>query len=138
MDSTQWMEVAQAGATALVAAMATDAWTTVRSTAARLVGANTDERSAPELTWLEERRHVLAALPADDRAVAVAALREQVAGVLLARLIDHPERAELVERIIAATGSATPVTAVTQHATADRGGRVFQAGRDGTFLGREP
>ncbi|MEV4462717.1 hypothetical protein AB0J51_03745 [Micromonospora echinofusca] len=135
MDPSQWAELAQAGAAALVAAMATEAWTVVRGTAARLVGGS-DERDAVALEWLEKRRQDLATLPGRDRDAATDALREQVAGVLLTRLTDDPDRASLVERVVSAANAPTQPVTVTQHASATLGGRVYQAGRDATFVDR--
>ncbi|MGC5333653.1 hypothetical protein [Micromonospora sp. DT62] len=136
MDMNQWAELAQAGAGALVAAMTTEAWAAVRGTAARLVGGS-DERDAVALEWLEKRREDLTTLPGSDRDAASNALRNQVAGVLLTRLADDPNQAALVERIVSAANAPTQPMTVTQHASASLGGRVYQVGRDASFVDRQ-
>jgi hypothetical protein len=136
MDPTPWMELAHAGAAALVGAMATDIWATVRNTAARLVGGR-DDRDASALAWLEQNRQGLEQQPDGCRDGAAAVLRGQLAGLLLTRLNDNPGLASSVERIIAAVGQPESVTTISQRATATFGGRVYQAGRDVTMRDRQ-
>lgn len=131
--------LASAGGTTLVQAMATDAWSAVRGTVARILGLGDGNREAALLQRLEaSRTAVLAAEgPAGDAALTAEAARWS--GRFEALLDEHPEfRAEvdaLVDRLEGARGGPRPAMKVTQRISAL--GDAYVAGRD-QFIDRRP
>jgi hypothetical protein len=130
-------QLAQSGATAIVAAMATDAWQRIGTGIANVLGRGVPDQVAAEAAELEASREEI--LGADDEHRDLVA-REHLAqwrGSLRRLVATDPGAADelrdllatLDEELPAATGE-TP--AVVQSARADRGSTVVQAGRDVT------
>lgn len=131
MDPAQWIQLADAGAAAIVGAMATDAWNGVRAAITRMLGNGAPDRDESVGSWLEQQRQALLIAPSPDQARAAAALRAHVADLLLQRLTEEPQVAERLASLVTEFGDHRP-GAVIQQATAAFGGQVNQAGRDVT------
>lgn len=128
MDPSQWMQLADAGAAAIIGAMATDAWHGVRATIARLFEGSAD-RGDEAVTWIDQQRQALIKMPPPNRAREEAVLRAEVTAVLLRRIAEDPDTADRLDDVIAALNGQA-ASSVRQQATATFGGRVNQAGRD--------
>ncbi|WP_018351900.1 hypothetical protein [Longispora albida] len=120
--------LAQSGAAAVVAVMATDAWGQVRSRLAVLLGGGDAQREQENVLQLEESRATLVS-SAGKREVVEAELRGQFRDRLRSDPVFAAEFAVLAEEIRRTTPDAA-VRPVYQHGVASRGGTVIQAGRD--------
>jgi hypothetical protein len=133
-------QVAQTLATALVGAMATDAWGQIRSRAARLWSGGEPgwEREINE--ELEAARHALVAADEDERARRAEALVNDLRGQLKERLRHDLDLADPFDRLATAiteqARQAQRVIAVSQHATAGDHGTVILVGHD--LIGHDP
>ncbi|MEV0727657.1 hypothetical protein [Polymorphospora sp. NPDC050346] len=132
MDPTYLVGLAEAGALALVTAMATDAWAGIRSGAARVLAGGDDADREAAAGWLDRTRESLLAVPVERQPDAVATLRSTLDELLRARLAADPtvgvELAEIVRRVDGGAGPSGPGS--HQHAQVIGGSHVYQAGRD--------
>ena len=127
--------LAQSGATAIVTAMATGAWTQVRTRISRLFG---DGDPADEQDLADELDEASTRLAGDDSTERAREVEAEVRGALRARLRHNPDLVAAFEALLADLGTAVPAAqpgTVVQRARADRGGIVVQAGRDATTSG---
>jgi hypothetical protein len=133
-------QVAQAVATALVGAMATDAWGQIRARVARLWSGGEPgwEREVSE--ELEAARHALVAAGEDARARCAEALVNDLRGQLKVRLRHDLDLAERFDKLATAISEqarhAHQVVAVSQYAAAGDHGTVIQVGHD--VIGQDP
>jgi hypothetical protein len=108
-----------AGASAVVAAMATDAWRSVRSGVARLLGRGQPDRVAALERELEESRADLERLEGDARQRAATSKEAALRSALAELLTEQPQSREaLVELLTLAYAGNPSVSTVTQFATA--------------------
>src|SRR6266545_1878913 len=123
-------QLAQAGATAIVGLMATDLWTQVQARVAKLFSAGDLAREREATSDLEELRRTWTTADETQQAEVVAELR----GRLKERLRSDPQLAEQFDALVAEirdhVDRRPPVTVLHQHAVANRGSRVVQAGGD--------
>jgi hypothetical protein len=128
-------QVAAAGATTLVTAMATDLWREVRERVAGLLARGDGRREALQRQLLEESRRQIQAAAAGDRQAASVGERVRWEAALRQALVLNPDLAldlavlvdEVAERLPA---PAAEVGGVQLSAVADGGSVVYQAGRD--------
>jgi hypothetical protein len=128
-------ELAQAGATTIVAAMATEVWSQVRSRIVHLLSRGSPERSQAELEQLEESWRAVEAAPGDEHDFLAAELRGEWRGSLRRMLAESPELIDEFEALVVEiqqqlASSTTTVSRVTQEAKASDHSTVNQAGRD--------
>jgi hypothetical protein len=130
--------LAETGATALVTAMATDAWTQVRVRVARLLGRGDAERERAALDELDETYAALEVAIGDDESRDV---QVELRALLRARLRSDQELAvqflALIEDVREQLGQSTQPVVLTQRAAANQGGTVIQSGRD-SIVGSQP
>jgi hypothetical protein len=126
-------QLAQAGATSIVVAMATDSWKFVRDRMAALLGRDDEARQRLEAEELE-KSHLL--LVAADEGTLTGVRREveiELRGLLKARLRDDAglatELSAFLEEIRERIGAPAPASVHLQ-ATVDGSGTVIQVGRD--------
>ncbi|GAA3262552.1 hypothetical protein ACFO1B_57070 [Dactylosporangium siamense] len=123
--------LAQNGAATIVAAMAADVWPAVRGRLGRLFGNGDATLEEQALAELDEAR---AAIDHADGDHAAGEALGELRGALKARLRTDPDLAAAFQALVdeVAAQLPTPVagTTITQHARADRGSTVIQAGRD--------
>ncbi|MET7831715.1 hypothetical protein ABZS44_02665 [Micromonospora sediminicola] len=128
MDLT---ELAQVGATSVVAAMTTDAWEHVRLRLAGLLGGGNNGRQEEAASELRQSRERL--VGSDENEGTAAGVEAELRGQFRERLRNDPtfaaEFSVLVEEIQRQVPKPTH-SAVRQHGVATRGGTVIQAGRD--------
>jgi hypothetical protein len=129
--------LAQAGATALVGAMATDTWTQLRTRVARLLGRDDAAEQQAALDQLDDTRAAVDSAKDKEQAREAEA---ELRALLKARLRSDPtlaaQFAVLVEEVRAQLAGPAPTT-VSQRARADRGATVIQSGRD-SIIGAVP
>ena len=123
--------LAQSAGTTLVALMATDAWHHVRDGITQLWRRTQPERADTVAAELEAgREDALAAAAAGDQET-LDELRLQWQGTVRRLLVARPAAVQELRAPLDQVdphGSAAP--RITQHATASRQARVYQAGRD--------
>ncbi|GAA3170395.1 MULTISPECIES: hypothetical protein [Streptomyces] len=124
--------LAGSAGTALVGALATDAWHGVRDRVLALWQRTRPEQAPGVAGDLDGTREELLAAPEGAGRDAVAAESGTEWQVRLRRLLTaHPELAGELRALVAdLTPPEAPAPAVTQHATASGDARVYQAGRD--------
>jgi hypothetical protein len=127
-------QVAAAGATTLVTAMATDLWTEVRERVAGLLARGDGRRVALQRQLLDESRRQIQAAAAGDRQAASAGERVRWEVALRQALVLDPDLAldlaVLVDEVAERLPAPAEVGGVQLSVVADGGSVVYQAGRD--------
>ncbi|MFY1691106.1 hypothetical protein [Plantactinospora sp. WMMB782] len=103
-----WMTLATAGATALVTAVATDAWDGVKTGFARLFGRGDAERTAVAQRRLERVENELVGRSGAELEAARDEIASQWRGRLADLLEDHPEAAGELQKLVTAAALASP------------------------------
>ncbi|WEB43287.1 hypothetical protein MOV08_31115 [Streptomyces yunnanensis] len=126
-------QLAAAGGTALIGAMATDAWHSVRTGFAELLGRGDQGRTQEADRRLENAAAALARADDAERALVRRWQAEQWAGELHALLAERPDAAERLRELVAlvpADGGPAARQTFVQHNTAEAGGtqNILQSG----------
>lgn len=134
--------LAQLGATAIVGAMATDAWVEARTGLARFLAGHNVDREAEEADRLDEASRVLLIAPDSERREVMRNLRSELQEALHLRLRDAPDTAAdlatLIDQISARLPATSPEHIVSQQVTAGARSTIYQAGRDIVHSGEHP
>ncbi|AJT67939.1 hypothetical protein [Streptomyces chattanoogensis] len=126
-------QLATAGGTALIGAMATDTWNSVRTGFAELLGRGDRDRTQEADRRLESSAAVLARTGDAERELARRMQAEQWADELQALLAERPDIAERLRELVAraqANGGPAVRQTFVQHNTAEAGGtqNILQSG----------
>jgi len=114
----EWL--AAAGGSALVTAMVTDGWETVKARFARLLGRGDDSRSVVAAQRLERSREVVAGLSGAELERARAEQQAAWAARLTDLLEEHPDAATELEALVAQSGGG-PVAGRMQQVVSGSG-----------------
>jgi hypothetical protein len=131
-------QLAQAGATAIVAAMVTDAWQQMRMSIAAVLGRGAPERVSAEEAELEASREQILQAGDDERDEVTRDQLAQWRGSLRRLMATDPDAADDLQALVDSLRDELPAeevgeqARVIQNARADRGSTVVQAGRDVT------
>jgi hypothetical protein len=128
------VQVCQAVATAIVAAMATDAWVHVRSGVARLWSGGDSRREQELTTKLDKARRTMVEVDEHDRARRADALINDLRGQLEDRLRQDPQLVEpfhqLAAEISERTRAARQPATISQYGRAGDNSNIIQVGGD--------
>ncbi|MEO3926266.1 hypothetical protein ABGB07_20695 [Micromonosporaceae bacterium B7E4] len=134
MDPNALAVLAEAGAAAIVTAMATDAWNKVRTTTVSWFVGDSPSRRDAVAGDLEQARHAVVDAYLKENRELLRDIQNELKGELKARLRDDNERIPTLETLIDEirqhVAPETSVSALSQSAVADRGSVIMQAGND--------
>ena len=126
--------IAEATASALVGAMATDAWTYVRTRAGNIIGRGRPNEEANALVELDDMRAMLTEASPESLHEVARDVKAELRGQIRSRLRNDPSFAEefsaLADEIASRTGPERSTTNVTQYGKSEGNSTFYQIGHD--------